>query len=253
MMPLFVSVMVACAISRGISSSIYDTILMQKGLPYLPLLRCDRGLTASDLMLPRPVTLSRWSRISDIRHVLETTTFSIIPLIYDTESHMFLGCVTRQGLMTVVNTHENLTTVPDTLSSHSLKTPSPADDVACSPRGNEPGTPTTPMINIMCFSQELETHNSKEITFNCQPHDLTRIDLLSSSDQLTLDRSFMQVDEETPVEQIHLLFEMLKSSVIFISRFGKLQGVISRRSLYFRLHYLNHRNMNIPSSTPITR
>ena len=81
--------------------------------------------------------------------------------------------------------------------------------------------------------------------------DRLNIDLKSlDDDTLHVDRLALQIDEGTPIEQVHLLFELLKCSKIFITRMGVLIGVISRRSLYFHLHYIKGIS-NTDRKTPI--
>jgi hypothetical protein len=47
-----------------------------------------------------------------------------------------------------------------------------------------------------------------------------------------VDSTVLQVDTETAVEKVHLLFEMIKCSCIWVTRQGSLIGRINRRDLH---------------------
>lgn len=61
LIPLLLSVLVSCAISRFINESIYDTIAIAKKLPYFPHLHFDKSIlmTASDVMETNLVFITR--------------------------------------------------------------------------------------------------------------------------------------------------------------------------------------------------
>ena len=61
---------------------------------------------------------------------------------------------------------------------------------------------------------------------------------LLEDEKVAINRAAFRIDEYTTVEEVHILFEMLKCSKVFVHSYGALVGVISRRALYFRLHYI---------------
>lgn len=77
------------------------------------------------------------------------------------------------------------------------------------------------------FDQESLDSDLDEAEFGrvlaTEPFDLCRM--------VALDASAFQVTNRTPLEDVHVLFEMLRVRVVFVVRYGVLQGIISRRVL----------------------
>lgn len=178
MIPMFIAVMIACGISRGLTCSIYEAMLRQKNVPYLPLLRCDeiKEMNAEDLMNKDLKVLTLSSSVPEIQQLLEEERFTHLPVVDTLEAMHFQGCIAREELTEMLQT-----------------------------------TKTGPV-------------------------DLT---------QIGTDRSILCLDHHAPAEQVHLMFELLKCPAVFIHRHGKLEGVISRRSLYCCMKYLVKESLNI--------
>ncbi|OQS04424.1 chloride channel protein 1-like [Thraustotheca clavata] len=178
--PLFLAVLLSCGLSKGLSVSIYDSAIISKGLPYLPMLRCNELRTericARDVMEDDVQFLPNQTTLGEIKHFLQQSQSSV-PIVLDRTSRLFAGCVARD--------------------------------------------------EFQIFIAEHESSNDDENI------------LLSACSTLELSGNVLKIDEETPLETIHLLFEMLKCSKLFVTKFGVLQGVVTRASMHHRLRYLS--------------
>ncbi|OQR84661.1 hypothetical protein ACHHYP_13058 [Achlya hypogyna] len=172
--PLFLAVLLSCGTSKGLSVSIYDSAIISKGLPYLPMLRCNELRTerigARDVMQTEVACLADDTTLADVAAFLDANAGASIPVV--TDGRLLAGCAGRDELAALVAA----------------------------------GT------------------------------DLSQPVVLSAS--LELSGNVLKVDEDTPLETVHLLFEMLKCSKLFVTRFGVLLGVVTRGSMHARLTYL---------------
>ncbi|KDO35377.1 hypothetical protein SPRG_00226 [Saprolegnia parasitica CBS 223.65] len=173
--PLFLAVLISCGLSKGLSVSIYDSAIISKGLPYLPMLRCNElrteRIVARDVMMNDVPCLANSTTMAEIADFLATHPRSSVPIVH--EGRLFAGCVSRDELEALLASSPELSTDPVELAS-----------------------------------------------------------------VLEVSGNVLKIDEDTPLETIHLVFEMLKCSKLFVTRFGVLQGVVTRSSMHTRLAYL---------------
>ncbi|KAF0697950.1 Aste57867_11403 [Aphanomyces stellatus] len=176
--PLFLAVLIAGGIGNALSLSVYDSVIVSKGLPYLPMLRCHEMrmalVCARDVMEDHLSFLPNATTRGDIRALLLRFKRSSIPVVQDSTTRLFCGCVAREDLEEKFLDGDN------------------HDD-------NAP----------VCLSEMVE-----------------------------MSGNVIKVDEETPLETVHLLFEMLKCAKLFVTKFGVLVGVVTRASIHNRLTYL---------------
>ncbi|KAH9106742.1 hypothetical protein LEN26_014489 [Aphanomyces euteiches] len=175
--PLFLAVLISGGIGNALSVSIYDSVIISKGLPYLPMLRCHEmriaNVCARDLMEQHLTFLANSTTKAEIRTLLRRFPRSTIPVVTDATSRLFCGCVARDDLNALLD----------------------------------------------------------------QVDDDTTSILLTESVEMS--GNVLKVDEETPLETVHLLFEMLKCAKLFVTKFGVLVGVVTRASIHNRLTYLS--------------
>ncbi|ETW05497.1 hypothetical protein H310_03258 [Aphanomyces invadans] len=197
--PLFLAVLLAGGMGKALSVSVYDSVIISKGLPYLPMLLCHElrtnNVCAKDVMEEHLTCLPNHTSEGEIQALLKRFGRSSVPVVLDRESRLFCGCVAREDLQALLTDDQATTTSHLHTNEHILLQQDSMSKVA------DEGT-------------------------------------LVLSDVVEMSGNVIKVDEDTPLETVHLLFEMLKCAKLFVTKFGVLEGVVTRASIHNRLTYL---------------
>ncbi|RHY29539.1 hypothetical protein DYB32_005066 [Aphanomyces invadans] len=217
--PLFLAVLLAGGMGKALSVSVYDrcgairfvvrglhgdsslmcSVIISKGLPYLPMLLCHElrtnNVCAKDVMEEHLTCLPNHTSEGEIQALLKRFGRSSVPVVLDRESRLFCGCVAREDLQALLTDDQATTTSHLHTNGHVLLQQDSMSKVA------DEGT-------------------------------------LVLSDVVEMSGNVIKVDEDTPLETVHLLFEMLKCAKLFVTKFGVLEGVVTRASIHNRLTYL---------------
>ncbi|XP_023659535.2 chloride channel protein 1-like [Paramormyrops kingsleyae] len=101
-LPMMVAVILANMVAQGLQPSLYDSIIQVKKLPYLPELGFGHfshyNIFVEDIMVRRVKFLSSQSTYRELNNLLESTSFTTIPLVESKESMTLLGSVERSEL-----------------------------------------------------------------------------------------------------------------------------------------------------------
>ena len=109
LMPLLIGVIVSIAVSMLLSSSLYDTTIRLRGIPYLPPVRNteELKLKAGDIMSSEAMIMSLDNTYVDAAEVFSaTTTQRYFPLVRDDSSLQLVGCVDRNVLLDCIAQRE---------------------------------------------------------------------------------------------------------------------------------------------------
>lgn len=104
MVPTLAAVLASVVVANGINRSLYDTLIIMKGLPYMPHMRRDRSPSQKvhQVMRTDVTALEEHTTLGEIRVALDTyTKFDSFPVVSD--SGMLLGAIRRRSLLNMLN------------------------------------------------------------------------------------------------------------------------------------------------------
>lgn len=249
--PLVLSTLIASSVASALSVSIYDSVIISKGLTYLPILRVNllEDVKARDVMEVDIPLLTMTSSASKLQLALLLEPTHSIPVVSDLDTMIFYGCVARSSVeqlyqqsQTAAISIESLD--PDTSSE---KPKSKEDEVR---RCSSPTFRETQQQRIDC-SIEIVSRKQKRSSLHLAVASNTTtkqqhksldnepgegiVRLFNDNESFFIDSSVLQVDVETAITKVHLLFEMIKCSRIWVTRRGKLIGRIDRAHLHHKI------------------
>lgn len=97
--PVLVSVVTAVIVSSMVNVSIFERIVLDKRLPYLPQLRADKyRVTASEIMDPKVFMLPRQCYMHEVEDLLQLTSDRYLPVVNNVEERVLLAMVSRTDL-----------------------------------------------------------------------------------------------------------------------------------------------------------
>ncbi|ETV76596.1 hypothetical protein H257_09589 [Aphanomyces astaci] len=222
--PLFLAVLLAGGMGKALSVSIYDSVIISKGLPYLPMLLCHElrvaNVCARDVMEDQLTCLPNRTTKGEIRALLKRFSRSSVPVVVDRGSRLFCGCVAREDLHALLaeDDHDGASNLPTATTGGMYM------------RQTEAGSTSTMVVDAV---------------------DDDHVVVLS--DVVEMSGNVLKVDEDTPLETVHLLFEMLKCAKLFVTKFGVLEGVVTRASMHNRLTYLAPPDPSALMQQPVER
>jgi hypothetical protein len=234
MTPLIVAVLVASGIGSALSVSLYESMIISKGLTYLPLLRVNQldGIKASDVMAAEFPLIPMETSMGHIRFVLDKyKSTASFPVVDTVESMVFYGCVTRKAMERLVES-----TVDDVgrLSVIVEQSVEMEEASTTADKQEEPRTTALPPAPSPRVPRRGKKSKHKPPT--ASPLSLPQREInLKHFQSVTIDSSALQVDADAPLQTVHLLFEMMKTSGIWVTRHGRLLGWIRRKQLHARV------------------
>ncbi|KAJ0398223.1 hypothetical protein P43SY_006355 [Pythium insidiosum] len=94
MLPIFCCVLTAIAVANLFpEQSVYDTLLLVSGLPYLPLVDFDPKMTAGDIIEPQLVFVTKRTTIAKLLLAVQRLPDHDIPVVYSEADMRLLGLV----------------------------------------------------------------------------------------------------------------------------------------------------------------
>jgi chloride channel 2 len=214
LVPVIISVLLAVIVGNAFNRSLYETLVLMKHLPYMPILRRDRTpeMTAQDIMRPiesephfRPD-----SEPSYVRKALEKFPTRLVFPVIDSNGFL-LGAVSRRAISNRL--HCALQDSTESTENQNTLVLLDAADLSENIEGLVDETPSG-------------EHSSKG---------KVPATLLESSSSVVLpcDVSPIIVTAYSLVRQLHFLFVMLMPSMIYVTDQGKLVGVVGREDVVF--------------------
>lgn len=273
--PLLLAVMIASSVGSALSVSVYDSVILSKGLTYLPILRVNLldDVKARDVMETAFPLLTLTASASKLHDALALESTHSIPVVSDADTMVFYGCLARNAVDRIYTDHleqleikRSASTAASSskesegrrCSSPTFRSPSssPTDDrvepselvplpkrsslqaptsaVSGADLASGPTTGSKYRADLMVQTDVVETAAVNNADEEASVH------LHSEDANLRIDSSVLQVDAETAISKVHLLFEMIKCSRIWVTRRGRLVGRIDRAHLHAKVTELQH-------------
>ncbi|RQM27669.1 hypothetical protein B5M09_000497 [Aphanomyces astaci] len=177
-------------------------------------------ISVADVMEDQLTCLPNRTTKGEIRALLKRFSRSSVPVVVDRGSRLFCGCVAREDLHALLaeDDHDGASNLPTATTGGMYM------------RQTEAGSTSTMVVDAV---------------------DDDHVVVLS--DVVEMSGNVLKVDEDTPLETVHLLFEMLKCAKLFVTKFGVLEGVVTRASMHNRLTYLAPPDPSALMQQPVER
>uniref|UniRef100_A0A8D0L4D3 Chloride voltage-gated channel 1 n=1 Tax=Sphenodon punctatus TaxID=8508 RepID=A0A8D0L4D3_SPHPU len=108
-LPMMVAVILANMVAQSLQTSLYDSTIQLKKLPYLPDLGWNdiskHNIFVEDIMVCEVKFVSSNCKYQDLRVLLESSTIKTLPLVDSPESMILLGSVERTELQALLQRH----------------------------------------------------------------------------------------------------------------------------------------------------
>ncbi|DBA04823.1 TPA: hypothetical protein N0F65_004460 [Lagenidium giganteum] len=273
MLPIFCSVLSSIAVANlWKEQSVYDTLLVVAGLPYLPLLDFDTGIVASDIVEPMLVFVTKKTSIAKLLLALHRMPGQDIPVVRSEACMVLLGSVSpthikrlirhfyqEHGLSEVeVDLGEELGAVTDvSLASMAY--------LFTRARGGLNGQASFDHV-FNALSTTVRSHNRGEggddgrtpllmddermlviLSENWSPHKnaLLRTPMKITQYGICVVRPMaMTISSITTLEDLHMIFTMLRCDHCFVCDQGALVGVVTTNALLEAGSYSNGKAVN---------
>ncbi|EGZ10251.1 hypothetical protein PHYSODRAFT_247100 [Phytophthora sojae] len=253
--PLILSTLIASSVGCALRVSVYDSVIAKKGFSHVRTLELQ-DLKARDVMLRRFPAVTLEMVRAELECVLKATatTTTSLPVVENLDSMMFVGCIRCKGIEKFIR----MSSDAENGSSLQLRTALqlPEQDDATIPATKQPSEKDDGMLAASEARQPerasaVEEVNSTSATsiasadnspLVASDHLTTAEEAISGSLGLVIDSTALQVDPDTSLQKVHLLFEMIKCSSIWVTRRGKLVGLLHRQNLHARIAELKRRD-----------
>lgn len=259
LLPLLVAGLFATAISSALSVSIYDAAIIGKGLRYLPMLRVNEleDARARDIMAIDFPVATHTMTLNALRCLLTQDSERHIPVVDCLENMGFDGCIPRTVLERVVATTDSSSQLSIQTSPLALAQIFDSDDtkarsqhVAITIDGDFEGSKIANVrARDQSWSSSASTDSSEDSDSSVPGDEPTGDELIHLKTYMQfhhlLDSSVLQVDTETPLQKVHLLFEMVKCHRLWVTRRGRLIGLIRRKDLYCSVQDLRRQRADL--------
>jgi len=243
-LPVLITVLVANGISKHFGPGIYDRAMNQKGFHFLPRLNhfSSLKLVAKDVMERELAFLLYKTNTVTIISLLKRTEFQWYPVITSKKEKRLLGCVSRKDLLThlldVFHQHQLeralFNELPDEYSAAvksaaaTFRNPAAWLDTG-NLRRRVPSIERSQENKATVFSVK-ECEKTKKLSEDQKIQKLF-LQETNLTESCIVDQSPIPVNETTPLEHMHVLFEKLRIKRLFVVSSGQLVGVITREIL----------------------
>jgi chloride channel 2 len=262
-LPLFCASLAAMAVSSLFKEkSVYDTLLVASGLPFLPLIDFEPTTTASDIVEPCLVYITKRTTIARVLLALQRLPHHEIPVVENEATMILLGVVSGSQLRRFVRTHYEL---------HGLF--GVDEDLGERPQNEPPVMSWATLKDKLTFNTRTDNTGgfngmgSVDITYNAlstrKPHvigaggaavpflmddakmlgllnegwDSPKAEKLNATVKITEGRicivrpMAMTISSNTPLDDLHMIFTMLRCDHCFVCDHGALEGVVTTKGL----------------------
>ncbi|KAE9198121.1 hypothetical protein PF005_g16259 [Phytophthora fragariae] len=262
-LPLFCASLAAMAVSNLFKEkSVYDTLLVVSGLPFLPLIDFEPTTTAGDIVEPCLVYITKKTTIARVLLALQRLPHHEIPVVDNEATMVLLGVVSGSQLRRFVRKY---------YESNSLG--GVDEDLGEKPQSDPPPMSWATLKDKLTFSTRTDNTGgfngmgSIDITYNAlstqKPHvlgagggavpflmddskmlgllnegwDSAKADKLNDIVKVTEGRvcvirpMAMTISSNTPLDDLHMIFTMLRCDHCFVCDHGALEGVVTTKGL----------------------
>eukprot|EP01095_Lingulamoeba_sp_RSL-Kostka_P014105 TRINITY_DN6035_c0_g1_i1.p1 TRINITY_DN6035_c0_g1~~TRINITY_DN6035_c0_g1_i1.p1 ORF type:complete len:712 (+),score=240.55 TRINITY_DN6035_c0_g1_i1:82-2217(+) len=237
LLPILIAVLMGDGIGKFISNSVYDALLFQKGLPFMPPYEAGsiaRNITAQDVMrsIDDVEFLTETSTYYDVNNLLKkSTTLHTFPMVQDEDNMVLLGSIKRTELINL------LRKVPE-------NTPAPKEinNLPNLQQAIESHNYDYDMIQL----QTIHNHSEDELELDqdsiwnqriifVTTQNVSEREFIENHNMVVLDPPPLQISEQTSLSKIHYIFTMLGISHVYVTVRGRLVGVITKSDLLVHL------------------
>lgn len=284
-LPVMIAVLIANAVASILQPSVYDSIILLKGLSYLPDLKPNKfyNLYATDIMETRLDFLSYQSTYHELNDLLQATDNESYPLVDAPESRILIGSVSRLTLKALLDEHmkgvyEHAQQIREHTRDHVVFHKSTQEEeedqleISSSPSRNSPSP--LPDTHGFSLSRKLSSvpHSLAKL-FGGQEDVDTNVDLLENGSEHSteiqqlrdqqlshiidfkkthIDPAPFQLVERSSLYKIHSLFSILALSHAYVTSIGRLVGVVTLSDLSDAIHgKMKQRDVFLERPTPV--
>ncbi|KNC87698.1 hypothetical protein SARC_00204 [Sphaeroforma arctica JP610] len=199
-LPVMIAVLVANLIAQLSVPSFYESIIQIKNLPYLPDLLTSKQykLTAQDVMQQVNYFIHPQATYRQVRLILVECVLESVPVVASKETMILVGSISRSALEVLVG--DGVQTVPNTLMSTSG------------------GRGYIPLDEESSAAKDAANANMGD-------------DEVVPWWRVKIETAPVQMVAESPVVKVHQMFALMALKHVYITRMGRLVGVISLAAL----------------------
>ncbi|ETL86092.1 hypothetical protein L917_14460 [Phytophthora nicotianae] len=261
-LPLFCSSLAAMAVSNLFKEkSVYDTLLIVNEMPFLPLVDFEPTETAGDVVEPCLVYITKRTSIARILLALQRLPHHEIPVVDDEASMVLLGVVSGSQLRRFVRKYYELNGIAevdvDLGEKPQKETPSLSwatlkDKLTNTRTDNTGGFNGMGSIDITYNALSTQKHHligpgggavpfllddSKMLGLLNEGWDSAKAEKLNATVKITEGRiciirpMAMTISSNTPLDDLHMIFTMLRCDHCFVCDHGALEGVVTTKGL----------------------
>ncbi|ETP37141.1 hypothetical protein F442_15037 [Phytophthora nicotianae P10297] len=261
-LPLFCSSLAAMAVSNLFKEkSVYDTLLIVNEMPFLPLVDFEPTETAGDVVEPCLVYITKRTSIARILLALQRLPHHEIPVVDDEASMVLLGVVSGSQLRRFVRKYYELNGIAevdvDLGEKPQKETPSLwwatlKDKLTNTRTDNTGGFNGMGSIDITYNALSTQKHHligpgggavpfllddSKMLGLLNEGWDSAKAEKLNAKVKITEGRiciirpMAMTISSNTPLDDLHMIFTMLRCDHCFVCDHGALEGVVTTKGL----------------------
>ncbi|KUF94950.1 WD repeat-containing protein 53 [Phytophthora nicotianae] len=261
-LPLFCSSLAAMAVSNLFKEkSVYDTLLIVNEMPFLPLVDFEPTETAGDVVEPCLVYITKRTSIARILLALQRLPHHEIPVVDDEASMVLLGVVSGSQLRRFVRKYYELNGIAevdvDLGEKPQKETPSLwwatlKDKLTNTRTDNTGGFNGMGSIDITYNALSTQKHHligpgggavpfllddSKMLGLLNEGWDSAKAEKLNATVKITEGRiciirpMAMTISSNTPLDDLHMIFTMLRCDHCFVCDHGALEGVVTTKGL----------------------
>ncbi|KAL1245421.1 Chloride channel protein [Trichinella spiralis] len=280
-LPTIIAVLVSNAVCSRLENSLYDTIICNKKLPYLPPIPPTSSavhmVTAKDIMIDTVHYLTLNTTLGEMVFLMRKyPNLDVFPLVDSKESMILLGCIRTSELVKLIWPKQSNVELFEEKYHHSRST---TDDSNCLKSNNSlynnsslikkillqqsvcerPGEEALEWLND---KNTLRDSNVEDSSKNIQSalkrnrnmvllpllklherrhsqEDTNTIEKWISGhwndklkyDNIEIDPTPVQLLEKTSLHKIHTLFSLLGLHILYVTKLGRLVGVVSLKEL----------------------
>lgn len=264
MLPIFCAVLVSIGVANLLpEQSVYDTLLVVSGLPYLPLVDFDHSLVAGDVVEPLLVFVTKRTTVAKLLLALQRMPDQDIPVVNNEFEMRLLGLVSSASIKDLIRHYYEVNNLPDLPvdfgEAMSTKTPPTSwTSLATNLKAGPPpgGFYTQTSYNHVYQAlattvlhpppRELNMMNG-EIPFlmddermialmsegwsDAKREKLDATIKLSYGNHCVLKPTALTVSSATPVDDLHMIFTMMRCDHCYVCDQGALVGVVVTQTL----------------------
>ncbi|RLN72523.1 hypothetical protein BBJ28_00009793 [Nothophytophthora sp. Chile5] len=262
-LPIFCASLAAMAVSNLFKErSVYDTLLVVSGMPFLPLIDFEPATSAGDIVESCLVFLTKRTTVARVLLALQRLPHHEIPVVENEATMILLGVVSSSQLRRFVRNYYEVESIDDVdvdLGEKPQNAPSTLtwatvkDKLTRTTRSNNVGgfngmgsvdvtynaltTKTPHLLSTAGGAVPFLMDDAKMLGLLNEGWDTAKAEKLNATVKLTEGRicvirpMAMTISSSTPLDDLHMIFTMLRCDHCFVCDHGALEGVVTTKGL----------------------